>query len=346
MTRRHLLASGRYTCRPLPQIANVVSCAVFAAATKAVELALAKNGRQKSISFSKVGSTVALSVLRRLDVIMHNGHEAMPLAEPPGGFVKCPAFDMSDYAKEDVATSAFLEHVKQSLQLNHVTCGSDGFNVIDLHSKSNLYELMCEAGGTQQVFKGGLDGAIVPYGVSPLMPQSQIRCGIEIKHTSKQKAQHNVKQHGLEASDTEQGTSFSGRVQGQVLMEQLAAAVYAEYPQVMLLLSSYEHNTVLLWDDGVVTHWDGISFDAAMFKVAQFLNSCDKSSRYMLDTAAQGEQHQRTVHLRKRLRQDSAVLEQLDSLTMGMDREEKHAVALEFFGAYRPQLADFGLMYS
>ncbi len=310
-----------------------------------MELALAKAGPEKPMSFSKVGSTVALRVFSRLGVSIHDGNKLKALVPPKEGFVKCAEFDMSDYGDERTATPDFLRHIQHSLQRNGVKFGNGGFDVLDLHENSNLYELAVEVGDIH-VFRGVLDGAVVPYGASCDLPQDQIRCGIEIKHSSRQKAQHKAKQHNLQPSGTEQGIEYAGTVQGQVMMEQLAAIVYAEYPQVMLLLSSCEHNTILLWDEGVVTVWKDITFDAAMFKVAQFLRSCDAALRYELDTAVLSEQHKATIQLRNRLRTDCPLLEQLDSLTLGMSRAERHAAALEFFRAYRPHMADLGMMFS
>lgn len=319
-------------------------------AERGAELALARAGLSKprslqEFSFSKVGSAVASNIFMQLGIHQDNGHLLDPLEPPTGGFPKCREFDMSTYPDEDKATPDYLEHIEACLQLNGVTFGRNGFHMVDVHMRREMFKLRLETSDAEMILKGGMDGVIVPFGVAESSPHRQIRCGIEVKHSPEHKARH-MERYGHPASGKEQGVEYSGTVQGQAMVEELAAVVYAEHPRVMLLVSSFDHNTILLWDNGVVISWTNISFDAAMFKMAEFLKSCSTDRHYTLPPAAQPEQFEPTLRLRKRLRAENVLLEQLDSLTIGMSCEEKYDVALEFFRAHRQHLGDLGLMYS
>lgn len=107
---------------------------------------------------------------------------------------------------------------------------------------------------------------------------------------------------------------------------------------MLLLQSSFDYNTVLLLSGGGVTMWCGISFDAAMHRMGKFLKDCSPDRRFTFaqyKSTVAPEDVQPIEQLRKRLRLDSALLEQLDSLTAGEDSGTKFAVALEFLQANR-----------
>eukprot|EP00879_Flechtneria_rotunda_P009214 GHRR01009647.1.p1 GENE.GHRR01009647.1~~GHRR01009647.1.p1 ORF type:complete len:175 (+),score=59.74 GHRR01009647.1:514-1038(+) len=173
---------------------------------------------------------------------------------------------MAEYANENYTNAPSLQHIEASLQMNDTPLGRNGFKVVNLHTQNNIYEL--HLGG--KVLRGGLDGAVIPYGVAKMAATKQLRCGVEIKHSEAHKAQYREK-HGFSVQGTERIVEFSGAAQGQALIETLAAAVYAEYPEVLLLQSSFDHSVILLLSQGIVRVWQQLSFDAAIWKMSDFL---------------------------------------------------------------------------
>ena len=286
----------------------------------------------QAMSFSMVGSTEARRIYTSLGIFVEDGNETAPLVEPEGGYINCGYFDMAAYHGEEAATGDFLAHIQRCLGLQGVVFGRSGFKVLDLHKDSAFYDLQVD----DAVFKGGLDGGIVPYGVAKFGAHRQLRCGIEIKHSGHHKLLFRERQ-GEPFSGQGEATTFTGRVEGQAMIETLAACVHSDYPRVMLLLSSYDFNAVLNLSGGVLTYWADIAFDAAMCKMGEFLKECDPDRRFLWDPAklpaAEAEAVER---LRKRLRHDDVLQEQLESLTSGMDCNEKFTTALEFVQAYMP----------
>jgi hypothetical protein len=313
---------------------------------EALKEALAEFQREKrprSVPFSDVSERQARQVYRQLNIPLVDGNDLYPITLPSNSFVHCGSFDMASYPNEDEASEPFLFFIQSSLSKQGTKFGPGGFKMLDLHKQPNLYQLTFE----DRVYRGGLDGAIVPFGVSAIMPEGQLRCAIEVKLSSKHKAEYKQR-HGKQAEGAAADLSFTGTVQGQALLEALAACIYAEYPSVLLLLSSFDHNSVIEWRSGRVTLWQGISFDEAMYKVDGFLKSCSADCFYQWgpgkqlpeslvgqDEQQQGDELLR--QLRKRLRPSSVALEQLDSLTAGMDQQQKLCAALEYFAELRQQ---------
>lgn len=286
-----------------------------------------------SCPFSQVGSAAATSFYAGLGITIIDGDEVDPL---PDQVPDCGSFDMSDYANEGYATPNFLRHISQSLQTNGVKMGRGGFKVVDVRSQNRMYELQLQG----KRYRGGLDGAVLPHGVAAASAGSQMRSGVEVKHSEAHKARYRDRMHHepLQGCGTERDIEFTGTVHGQALVEALAAAVYAEYPEVLLLQSSFDHNVVLLLSGGTVTVWQPASFNAAMWKMSEFLKHCSPERAYKF------EQHKEDLvpdiaepiqHLRKKLKPTSLLLEQLDTLTAGADPATKYDMALEFFRAAR-----------
>lgn len=228
-----------------------------------------------SYPFSKVGEEAAASIYADLGITIIDGNELEPLSNE---VLDCGSFDMSAYANKEDATSDFLQHISKSLQKNGVRMGCrDGFKVEDIHGQSRLYRLKVQG----KLYVGGLDGVILPYGVAKASASSQFRAGIELKHSEVHKARFKERMGKGPCSGSERHIQFTGSVQGQALVETMAAAVYAEYPEAMLLQSSFDHNAILLLSKGTVTMWQPVSFNAAMAKMGQFLKQCSTHRAYI-----------------------------------------------------------------
>lgn len=292
-----------------------------------------------SVAFSDISESQAGAVYRQLNITLIDGNEQCPIIAGSTGFVDCGQFDMAKYIDEKEATEPFLSFIKSSLLKHDVLFECpEGFKIVDLREKRKVYELVVE----DTVFKGGLDGAIVPFGVSKFSAAAQLRCAVEVKHSDKHKAEYK-KRRGQKAKQNADDITFTGSVKGQALVEALAACIYAEYPSVILLLSSFDHNTVIEWSSDRVRFWEEVTFDAAMHKVGEFLKSCDPNCSYqwkpatMPASSTEQQGDELVQRLRKKLRPSSLALEQLDTLTAGMDQQEKFLTAFEYFASFRQQ---------
>jgi hypothetical protein len=293
---------------------------------------------ERAVSFSGVGFTTATGLYRKLGLSVDEGLKTIGLTEPLGGFPHCGQLNMSNYPNEEAATADFLTHIQKALTLQGVRFGRGGFEVMDLHKRRDLYKFEVD----DAVYTGGLDGGILPYGVANVVPQPQLRCGIEIKHSDLHKALYQEQHGGAPASGNAKGINLSGSAGGQALVELLAAYVFSENSKVLLLLSSCDDNMVLEFDGEVVTRWTDISFDAAMYKMGQFLRDCNADRHLRFESLGLPQTEAEPMErLRKRLRPSNALLEQLDSVTAGMDTNGKFATAMEFMHAYRPSI-DWG----
>ena len=310
----------------------------------------------RSISFSKVGAGDAKRLLEGLGISFEVGD---PL--PSEGLVECGHFDMAQHADEVKATGPFLQFVELSLQKqprgrnDSPLIGPGGFKVLDLHTERELFKLSIN----NTTYKGGLDGAIVPFKCHNLSAAAQLRAGVEVKQSQEQKALYRTRNHipPQPNDDSAQEISFTGSKRGQTLMETLAVAIYAQFPEVMMWLSSFDYNTLIGWSlkTSTVTIWDGITFDQAIHKLAAHLRACHpEEHKYRLEIESMPPEEQAALkaaadpilQLRKKMKTDNALLQQLDSLTAGMDMEEKAATALEMIQAYRPATSDWRSMFS
>ncbi|EFJ46963.1 hypothetical protein VOLCADRAFT_92455 [Volvox carteri f. nagariensis] len=273
----------------------------------------------RELAFSKVSSKAATSLCALLDISLEDGNMMAPL--PDGPFLSCGVFDMGNYANEDSALPHFLAHIEAGLKLNGVSFNRGGFTMYDLH-KERLFTIT--SGST--CFSGGLDAGIVPFGLSKCGCTRQLRAGIEVKHSDKHKATYKQRYHGIPPTGAEQDVLFTGSVLGQALVELLAAFTFAQVPSMALLLSSYDTNVFLELSDGVCRHWAGLSFDAAMFKMGEYLKGCDTDRRYTLDkhrSELPAETVENIERLRKRLKGESLLEEQLNSLAGEFDDDPR-----------------------
>jgi hypothetical protein len=310
----------------------------------------------RSISFSKVGAGDAQNLLEGLGISFEDGD---PL--PSEGLVNCGCFDMSLYADEVEATAPFLKFVDDSLKKQQKDrkdsplIGRGGFKLLDLHANKELFKLSID----NQTYKGGLDGAIVPFKCHVLSAAAQMRAGLEIKQSGQQKAKYRERRNlpPMPNDDNAQEIKFTASKRGQTLMETLAAAIYAQFPEVMMWLSSFDFNTLIGWSlkTSTVTIWEDITFDQAVHKLAAHLRGCQPEEhkyRLRIELMPPGEQAalkaaaDPILQLRKKMKTDNALLQQLDSLTAEMDMEEKALTALEMIQAYRPATSDWRSMFS
>jgi hypothetical protein len=300
--------------------------------TEVLEEHNSKQQSVKTMQFSKVGSTMAATVYSGLGITMVNGNEEAPIPDN-ASYPHCGTFPMHQYADEKSATSPFLDFIKKGLVANGVTFGRGGFSLSNVHTQP-LYEL--PVGKT--LFKGGMDGAITPFAVHPHAPTEQLRAAIELKHSGKHKGLYKEHMSNVPLTGDEQDVSLDGSVMGQAMIEALAAYVFAEYPSVMLLVSSFDTNAIFHLEGCELTCWDNLSFDQAMFKLARYLTSCDTDRHYsFLEKRSQLPELQveRVERIRKKLKPTNMMLEQLESVVgCEDDPEARAACAYEIIQAH------------
>ena len=216
----------------------------------------AVTARARSIAFSSVSQTQAAQLLKAAQLTLVNGEDdELVRGRTRRGARARPSAAVSDFVwpsgvSEAVGIPAALEHTRSSLQRLGVTFGPGGYSLLDLHTRSNSLSLSL---GSLR-FKGGVDGAIVPYGVAPLSAPNQARVIFELKTRS--------------ASDRGLGDSALG----QCIAELLGVNAQVVQP-CLLLLTDGTTCDVLRLRGSVVSRWSGVSLADALAYVAEFLVS-------------------------------------------------------------------------
>jgi hypothetical protein len=280
---------------------------------------------EKTVQFSEVGSDMATSICYRLGIEAIDGQLDAPFPDD-ASYLHCGTFPMHHYADERSATPPFLDFIKKGLSTNGVTFGRGGFSLVDVHGMP-LYQLPVG----DILFEGGLDGAIVPFAVSRLAPTKQVRAVIQVLHPDKHKSLYKENKSNEE-------DEIDGTVMGQAIIEVLAAHVFAEYPSLMLLVSSFDTNIILLLEGDKLTIWEELSFDQAMFKLAGYLITCDTDRKYSFlqkRSELPKQQVESVERIRKKLKPTNMMLEQLESVVWAEDDPEARvACAYEIIQAH------------
>ena len=92
------------------------------------------------------------------------------------------AFPFEDYPDENAAAQDLKRYHEEHLRLHGIKLGRGGFAVKDLHKQ---YPLHFTHGCT--VYKGGVDAALVPFGVHEASAHQVMRIGWEHKQSSRAK---------------------------------------------------------------------------------------------------------------------------------------------------------------
>ena len=104
------------------------------------------------------------------------------LAEPAANAEADKVFPFERYANENAAASAFVEYHKNHLLLYGIKLGRGGYAIYDLHTQRSL--TIHHQGKT---FHGGVDAAVVPYGVATSTSYKVMRIIFEHKQSGKAK---------------------------------------------------------------------------------------------------------------------------------------------------------------
>ncbi|KAL0032579.1 hypothetical protein WJX77_009005 [Trebouxia sp. C0004] len=142
----------------------------------------ARNTEAKSIAFPSVSGATANQLLEDLRLLEADGFEQAPF-ESPAGVSDIDTFDFSQFVDEDAETPSFVEYHQKSLQACGVCMGRSGYKVLDLH-KTSMYHMKIG----RKRYRGGVDGAVVPYDVRAASAAKVLRIGIEHKQSTADKA--------------------------------------------------------------------------------------------------------------------------------------------------------------
>ena len=98
---------------------------------------------------------------------------------PPGEYsdVMAEDFTYSRTQHEDNGAGAFVEHHRAQLKKFGLTIGKDGYSVLDLHAKRQIYNV--ELPG--MIYRGGVDAGVVPYNVAEESAGGMLRAAFEHK---------------------------------------------------------------------------------------------------------------------------------------------------------------------
>lgn len=222
----------------------------------------AVTARARSVAFSSVSQTQAAQLLQAAQLTLVNGVEdELVRCRTRRGARARPSAVVSDFVwpkgvLEAAGTPAALEHMRASLQLLGVTFGPGGYSLLDLHTRCNSLSLCL---GSLR-FKGGMDGAIVPFGVAPLSAANQARVIFELKTRS--------------ASNAGLGDSALAQCIAELLgvNAQVAQVAQVALPCILLLTDGTTCD-VLRLRGSLVTRWSGVSLADALAYVAEFLVS-------------------------------------------------------------------------
>eukprot|EP00245_Coleochaete_scutata_P000604 TRINITY_DN106_c0_g1_i3.p1 TRINITY_DN106_c0_g1~~TRINITY_DN106_c0_g1_i3.p1 ORF type:complete len:461 (+),score=110.30 TRINITY_DN106_c0_g1_i3:58-1440(+) len=274
-----------------------------------------RDQREGGKDFSKISERYSLKLLNFLEIDLVDGVQKSPIVVPED--FKCGSFPMGNYLNEEQAHPHFLTFLAGELKARGVLIGEEGgFEIVDVRRRT-LYDL--NVGDFE--LAGGVDAAIVPWGTFQALPIRQVRCSIELKYGKAPKGE----------------AFFSGTTSGQSYAEVVAAFIFTEYP-VLLHVTTSVYDNVLLEvkrEKGAVTIslWRGVTFDAVVFKLVEYLKDCNAECPYVLARHEEVPGFLETVHWRKKLRsgKGSLLLDQLESLSAIYDNPDErffHALDL------------------
>ena len=138
----------------------------------------------KPQSISNVGSAEADSILLELQFSQVDGNLASPIVVPAGE-PSCSPFDYSQHPSENAGTPALLKHHEHHLGLFGVQFGRSGFQMYDVHSRSNDLIMVAPSSGRQ--YNGGVDGIVAPYALLKAGAFTEMRVLYEHKQSITQK---------------------------------------------------------------------------------------------------------------------------------------------------------------
>jgi hypothetical protein len=219
-------------------------------AVKRLEQLLASVSEKKSVAFSSVGQSQAADLLRATQLTLLNGRDNELRAARARRTAAVPNFVWPPATPEADGTPAALEHMRTRLEQLGVTFGWGGYAMVDTHHRNTSLKFNV---GTM-LFKGGMDGAIVPYDVAPLSAARHARVVFELKTRS--------------ADEKDLGDSAIG----QCIAELLGVNAQAVYPCILILTDGTVCD-VLRLRGASVTRWAGVPLGDALAYVADFLMS-------------------------------------------------------------------------
>ena len=260
------------------------------------------SSRGRTVQFSSVTQTKALDLMRAVQLTLVEGDLEELRAARPARRTAAGALTFAWSTSEAAGTPAALEFIRTQLQQLGVRFGRGGFTMLDMHACGIPLEL--RVGGMR--FKGGIDGAIVPFSVATLSAANHTRVAIELKARSHEDA------------------DLGDRAVGQCIAELLSVNAQTTCPSVLLLTDGTTAD-VLRIQGVVVTRWAGMPLAEALAYVAQFLKT-ETSSSIVVQP---GEVHvdPATAHTLRRLQELvpvpgaalAAAAEQLDALLAAED---------------------------
>ena len=138
----------------------------------------------KPQSISNVGSAEADSILLELQSLQVDGNLDSPIVVPAGE-PSCSPFDYSQHLSENAGTPVLLKHHEHHLGLFGVLFGRSGFQMHDVHSRSNDLKLIALSSGQQ--YNEGVDGIVAPYALTKAGAFTEMRTVCEHKQSIAQK---------------------------------------------------------------------------------------------------------------------------------------------------------------
>ena len=276
----------------------------------------------RSVAFSSVSKTQAEQLLKAAQLTLVKGEDdELVRSRTRRGARARPSAAVSNFVwprgvSEAVSKPAALEHIRFSLQLLGVTFGCGGYSMLDLHTR---YDSLTLCLGSLR-FKGGVDGAVVPYRVAPLSAPYQARVIFQLKACS--------------TSDPGLGDSTLG----QCIAQLLGVNAQVAHKPCLLLLTDGTMCNVLRLRGSEVSRWSGVSLADALAYVAMFLIS-ESSPDLKPEPGAQPQLDRKTAEALQRLRQlattpggdgfVAAAAEQLESLLAaeGVDVDTEEGAA-------------------
>jgi hypothetical protein len=278
--------------------------------------------RPRSVAFSAVSQTHAAQLLRAAQLTLVNGDAAELRATRARRTASVPNFVWPARTSEAAGTPAALQHIQTCLQQLGVTFGCGGYSMLDMHTRNK--SLAFAVGGV--LFKGGVDGAIVPFSVAPLSAPNHARVVLELKTRAAR-------------PDEDLGDSAVG----QCIAELVGVNAQVVALPCIVLLTDGTVCDLLRIRGTLVTRWAGVPLADALAYVAEFLMS--ESSPAILESHADGEPllDAATLHTLQRLQQFTpvtggalaAAAEQLESLLGVEEGDDADAADTQAFAAQR-----------